>query len=86
MIKAEVQWLQRNDLLVTGLDYDARYAAERGYAGDVTSFRWSLNHLDVTRAIVQNLSYHTTSALIMVLLPFIAFRFYYQNFLTIISY
>ena len=26
MIKAEVQWLHRNDL--TGLDYDARYAAE----------------------------------------------------------
>ena len=26
MIKAEVQWLQRNDL--TRLDYDARYAAE----------------------------------------------------------
>ena len=27
MIKAEVQWLQRNDL--TRLDYDARYAAEQ---------------------------------------------------------
>ena len=26
MIKAEVQWLQRNNL--TRLDYDARYAAE----------------------------------------------------------
>ena len=26
MIKAEVQWLQRNDL--TQLDYDARYAEE----------------------------------------------------------
>ena len=26
MIKAEVQWLQRNEL--TRLDYDARYAAE----------------------------------------------------------
>ena len=26
MIKAELQWLQRNDL--TRLDYDARYAAE----------------------------------------------------------
>ena len=26
MIKAEVQWLQRNDL--TRLDYEARYAAE----------------------------------------------------------
>ena len=26
IIKAEVQWLQRNDL--TQLDYDARYAAE----------------------------------------------------------
>ena len=26
MTKAEVQWLQRNDL--TRLDYDARYAAE----------------------------------------------------------
>ena len=26
MVKAEVQWLQRNDL--TRLDYDARYAAE----------------------------------------------------------
>ena len=29
MIKAEVQWLQRNDL--TRLDYDARYAQPHGF-------------------------------------------------------